>query len=148
MRIVNETRERKRRPSLSEVIALYRKSKGEPGAKESFQDKFRKLYSDDADKDENELEQDERYKLLIETMTRIKKQFGSQQLSLNNLVMRVNNLLERKNRREADRSGLSKSKFAKIQPNDRQNAKKRNHSRSSSRASKNRTKATPKSISR
>lgn len=77
MRIVEEARERKRRPKLKDVLDVYRKQKHEPGAKESFQDKFRKLYATD-DRNDDELEQDERYKLLIETMTRVKKQFGSQ----------------------------------------------------------------------
>jgi len=34
-------------------------------------------------------------------MTRIKQQLGSQQMALNGLVMKVNNLIERKNKREA-----------------------------------------------
>ena len=34
MRIVNETRERKRRPKLGEVIAVYRTGMHEPNAKE------------------------------------------------------------------------------------------------------------------
>jgi len=42
---------------------------------------------------------------LISTMTRIKQQLGSQQMALNGLVMKVNNLIERKNKREAIRAG-------------------------------------------
>lgn len=45
--------------------------------------------------------------MLIETMTRVKQQLGSQQVSLSNLVMRVNNLLERKTRREAQKNGTA-----------------------------------------
>lgn len=71
MRIVDEVRERKRRPELKEVLEVYRRNRDEPGAKESFQEKFRKLYAND-DKNDDENEQDERYKLLIETMTRMK----------------------------------------------------------------------------
>lgn len=46
MRIVNEARERKKRPKLEEVLAIYRAKKHEPGAKELFQEKFIKLYGD------------------------------------------------------------------------------------------------------
>lgn len=106
MRIVIEARERKRRPKLGEVIGVYRRHKNEPDAKERFQEKFIKLYASNEDKQEDEIENDEKYKLLIETMTRVKQQLGSQQVSLSNLVMRVNNLIERKNRREAIRSEL------------------------------------------
>lgn len=72
MRIVNEARERKRRPKLGEVISVYRRNKHQPGAKEKFQEKFRKLYSNE-DKDEDEIENDEKYKMLIETMQRVKQ---------------------------------------------------------------------------
>lgn len=34
-------------------------------------------------------------------MTRVKSQLSAQQVSLSNLVMKVNNLIERKNKREA-----------------------------------------------
>ena len=66
-----------------------------------------KLYSNEEKEDEDD-ENDDKYKLLIETMTRVKQQLGSQQVSLSNLVMRVNNLLERKTRREALRNGTLK----------------------------------------
>ena len=71
MRIVVDIRERANKPSLSEVIKLYRSKKHEPNAKEHFQEKFVKLYGD-GDKDADE-EKDEKYKMLIETMTRIKQ---------------------------------------------------------------------------
>ena len=58
-----------------------------------------KLYKNDDDEDPREKE-DVKYKGLIETMTRIKQSLGSQQVALSNLVMRVNNLIERKNKQE------------------------------------------------
>ena len=70
MRIVNEIRERKKRPKLSEVMDIYRARKDEPDAKEKFQEKFIKLYGDAQDIDDDD--KDEKYKLLIETLTRVK----------------------------------------------------------------------------
>jgi len=75
MRIVEEIRERKKRPKLEEVMAVYRKQKHEPNAKESFQEKFIKLYGNQDD--DGEEEKDEKYKKLIETMTRVKQTLGS-----------------------------------------------------------------------
>ena len=77
MRIIVEIRERKNRPKLEEVMAVYRKQKDEPNAKEKFQEKFIKLYANDDDQDGEE-EKDMKYKQLIETMTRVKQQLGSQ----------------------------------------------------------------------
>lgn len=107
MRIVDETRERKRRPKLGEVIKVYKKAlENDPGnaaaVKQKFQEKFIKLYAGE-DKEEDENSKDEKYKHLIETMTRVKQQFSAQQVSLSNLVMRVNNLIEQKKRREEAR---------------------------------------------
>ncbi len=76
MRIIVEIRERKNRPKLEEVMAVYRKQKDEPNAKEKFQEKFIKLYANDDDQDGEE-EKDMKYKQLIETMTRVKQQLGS-----------------------------------------------------------------------
>lgn len=45
--------------------------------KMKFQDKFVKLYASD-DKEVEENLNDEKYKQLIETMTRVKQQFSSQ----------------------------------------------------------------------
>ena len=73
------------------------------------------MYSTE-DKEVEENLNDEKYKHLIETMTRVKQQFSSQQVSLSNLVMRVNNLLETKKRREeARKNGVTdgSSKHAK-----------------------------------
>ena len=70
MRIVLEILERRNRPSLVEVMHIYRKKKDEPNAKEKFQEKFIKLYGNEEDLDEGE--KDEKYKTLLETMTRIK----------------------------------------------------------------------------
>ena len=46
MRMIIAIVERKNRPSLGEVMAVYRKKKHEPNAKEQFQEKLRKLYGD------------------------------------------------------------------------------------------------------
>ena len=42
---------------------------------------------------------------MIDIMQRIKSQFRIQRISLNNLAMRTNSLLERKKKREANRTG-------------------------------------------
>jgi hypothetical protein len=55
------------------------------------------MYGGQEEKEDDE--KDDKYKRLIETLTRVKQQLGSQQVALSNLVMRVNNLIERKNRR-------------------------------------------------
>ena len=55
---------------------------------------------------------DDKYNLLIETMTRVKAQLGTQQVALNHLVMKVNNLIERKSKREAIRKGTYKAPMA------------------------------------
>ena len=98
---------------------IYRLRAHEPNAKEKFQEKFRKLYGKEEVQDEDE--KDEKYKQLIETLTRIKQQLGSQQQALSNLVMRVNNLIEKKNRREVNRNNQKAaaaashtSKFSKV----------------------------------
>ena len=49
MRIVNEIRERQKRPKLEDVMAIYRARKDEPNAKENFQEKFIKLYGDNTE---------------------------------------------------------------------------------------------------
>ena len=74
MRIVVETRERKNRPKLSEVMAIYTARKHEPNAKASFQDKFVRLYGNKEEVGEDE--KDEKYKTLIETLTRVKQQLS------------------------------------------------------------------------
>ena len=144
MRIIVEIRERKNRPNLNEVLKVYRKRKEEDGAdpytvKASFQEKFIKLYSEKEDVDEEQ--KDEKYKLLIETMTRIKQPLGSQQVALSALVGHVNNLIERKNKRIAKREGKQPlmdgtyqtgfsgtSKFSKGANKGRRNAKQNSSS--------------------
>lgn len=103
MRIVEEARERKKRPKLSEVMDIYRAKKHEPGAKELFQEKFIKLYGNGVDAGDED-NKDEKYKTLIETLTRVKQTLSGQQVALSHLVMRVNNLIEKKNKREAARA--------------------------------------------
>ena len=82
MRLVLGVRERKKRPKLKEVMDVYRKQRLENpeenpyDAKIKFQEKFIKLYSQEEAADEDE--KDEKYKQLIETMTRVKQQLGSQ----------------------------------------------------------------------
>lgn len=49
-------------------------------------------------------ENDDKYKGLIETMTRIQKQLSAQQIALSGLVMKVNNLIERKTKKEKERN--------------------------------------------
>lgn len=70
MRIVMKVREDKKRPKLGDVLAIYRTKKYEPGAKELFQEKFIKLYGNDAE--ESDEVKDEKYSNLTETMTRVK----------------------------------------------------------------------------
>lgn len=45
MRMIVDIRERKKRPKLSDFMAVYRTKQNEPGAKEQFQKKFTMLYS-------------------------------------------------------------------------------------------------------
>jgi len=70
MRVVMKVREDKKRPKLGDVLAIYREKKNEPGAKELFQEKFIKLYGNDAE--ESDEKKDEKYSNLTETMTRVK----------------------------------------------------------------------------
>ena len=51
------------------------------------------------DKDDEDYK-DVKYQVLMDMTTRIKSQLGAHQLALSTLVMRVNNLAERKKRRE------------------------------------------------
>ena len=101
MRIVLELRERRSRPKLNEVIKLYKenlqneKYKSRESTKKRFQEKFIKLY-ENIDPIEEKAVEDVKFKTLVETLTRIKYQLGGQQVALSNLVMRVNNLMERK----------------------------------------------------
>jgi len=73
-----------------------------------FTEKFKRLYSNTIVDEENVVV-DEKYRQLIETMTRVKQQLGGQQMALNSLVMKVNNLIERKTKREAIRAGKDES---------------------------------------
>ena len=77
MRIVINIRERKQRPKLFEVMKVYRKKLYESNGavhdiKTQFQEKFFKLYSGEVSDDEDD-DKDEKYKKLIENMTRIKQ---------------------------------------------------------------------------
>ena len=68
MRIVLETRERKKKPRLGEVLHVYRSHKTDENAsyiKEEFQQKFIKLYSGEEKDSDNENEKDVKYKLLF-----------------------------------------------------------------------------------
>ena len=64
MNIVIEIRERKKRPKLSDFMAVYKMKRDEPNAKELFQKKFRMLYSGEP-MDNNK--EDEKYNKLAET---------------------------------------------------------------------------------
>ena len=75
MRIVVEIWERKKRPKLGDVMKVYRSKKDEPNAKQQFQEKFIKLYGNDEEAEDDA--KDEKYNLLIETMTRVKQQLGT-----------------------------------------------------------------------
>ena len=103
MRIVVENRERNSRPKLKEVLDVYRNrlkhATNKEDLKAQFREKLERLYQDNhVDKDDDK--KDEKYQALMDMSTRIKQQLGSHQLALSTLVMRVNNLAERKKRRE------------------------------------------------
>ena len=66
MRIVEETRVRKNRPKLYEVMAIYQSKKHEPNAKANFLDKFLKLYG--AKEVVGEEHKDEKYEALMKTL--------------------------------------------------------------------------------
>ena len=44
MRIICDIREMKKKPKLGEVLQIYNKNLGKPGAKEEFQNKLFRLY--------------------------------------------------------------------------------------------------------
>ena len=73
MNIVIQIRERKRRPKLSDFMAVYKTKKDEPNAKELFQKKFMMLYSGESVESK---EEDEKYNKLAETFQRIQKQLS------------------------------------------------------------------------
>ena len=103
MRIVVENRERNSRPKLTEVLDVYRNrlkvATNKDELKAQFREKLERLYQNNhVDKDDDK--KDEKYKSLMDMTTRIKTQLGAHQLALSTLVMRVNNLAERKKRRE------------------------------------------------
>ena len=68
MNIVIKIRERKKRPKLSDFMAVYRTKQGDANAKEMFQKKFRMLYS--GEPIENNVE-DAKYNKLAETLMRV-----------------------------------------------------------------------------
>ena len=97
MNIIIQIRERKKRPKLSDFMAVYKTKRDEPNAKELFQKKFRMLYSGEPIDNNQE---DEKYNKLTETFQRIQKQLSQQQQALSNLVKRVNNLSDKRDKRE------------------------------------------------
>lgn len=64
MRIVIEIRERKKRPNLSDFVAIYREKKNESGAntikdvKKEFRNKFHILYGTKGDEDAGQQQTD------------------------------------------------------------------------------------------
>lgn len=103
MRIVVENRERNSRPKLKEVLDVYRNrlkvATNKDELKAQFREKLERLYQNNhVDKDDDK--KDEKYKYLMDMTTRIKTILGENQLALSTLVGRVNNLAERKKRRE------------------------------------------------
>ena len=97
MRIIIEIRERKKRPKLSDFLNFYRDKKHMPNAKEEFKKKFRMLYSgEDADAGG----EDPKFDKLIKHFDRIQKQLSQQQQALSFLVKKVNNLIERRDKKE------------------------------------------------
>lgn len=76
MRMIVDIRERKKRPKLSDFMAVYRSKKNEPGAKESFQRKFKMLYS--GEQIDNTIE-DAKFRSLMSNFDRIQKQLTQQQ---------------------------------------------------------------------
>ena len=109
MRIVVENRERNSRPKLKEVLDVYRNRLKEmtnkdniEALKKQFRDKLEKLYQDNPEDKDDDLK-DEKYQSLMDMTTRIKTILGENQHALSTLVMRVNNLAERKKRRENER---------------------------------------------
>ena len=71
LRIINDIRERKKRPSLKDLVYQYELRKDQPNAKEMFQNWLMKLYGEQNEDEDND--KDEKYKLLIETLTRVKQ---------------------------------------------------------------------------
>jgi len=79
MRIVIEIRERKKRPKLSDFIAVYREKKNEPGAskmnvKAEFQNKFRILYGGTLDE---EKEEDKKFDDMMLSFSRLSGQLSA-----------------------------------------------------------------------
>ena len=97
MNIVIKIRERKKRPKLSDFMAVYRTKQGDANAKEMFQKKFRMLYS--GEPIENNVE-DAKYNKLAETLMRVQRLLSEQQMHLSLLVKRVNNLSDKRDKRQ------------------------------------------------
>ena len=70
MRIIIEIRERKKRPKLSDFLAVYKTKKDEPDAKEQFQKKFMMLYSGE---EADNTAEDSKFDQLTKTFGRIQK---------------------------------------------------------------------------
>lgn len=97
MRIVIDIRDRKKKPKLSDFLNVYRKKKDQPNAKEEFQKKFLLLYAGEEADDNGE---DEKFDKLMSYFDRCLKQLNQQQQAVSHLVKRVNNLLERREKKE------------------------------------------------
>jgi hypothetical protein len=103
MRIIVEDRERKKKPQMSDFIAVYRDKKNEPGAsketiKAEFQSKFRRLYGEA----ENEVKsEDKKFDDMMLSFNRLEDQLSSQQQQLTGVVKQVNALIDHRDKKEA-----------------------------------------------
>lgn len=143
MRIVIDIRDRKKKPKLSDFLKVYRTKKSEPTAKVEFQRKFLLLY---AGEEAVESKEDKKFDKLMGYFDRCQKQLSQQQQAMSHLVKRVNNLIERREKKEKaiqDRATggaevknrnilqpLNYSKFQQIAPQSK-NAKKKDNDVSS-----------------
>jgi hypothetical protein len=103
MRIVVEIRERKKRPKLSDFIAVYREKKNEPGAskmnvKAEFQNKFRILYGGSNLAEEKE--EDKKFDDMMLSFSRLSGQLSAQQQQLGSVIKQVNALIDHRDKKE------------------------------------------------
>ncbi len=98
MRIILDIRERRKKPKLRDFIELYRTNKHKEGAKEEFQKKFRMFY--DTNLQPAGEGEDEKFDRMMSNFDRIQRQLTQQQQALSHVVTRINNLGERRERKE------------------------------------------------
>lgn len=95
--IVNEIRERRKRPTLIKFLQIYQKQSHLPNAKEEFQKKFKMLYGEDIESE------DKKFDELNRTYDRVQKTISQQHRALDFLVKKVNKLIEQKQKNDRRR---------------------------------------------